>query len=204
MSRFQERLWGELVREHATTLAHPARTRYPSRRLSIVEPRTLPLRRQPSARGWLVRQRGKLAAGVVALAAALAATVSLLATTGTAPSVAYAVTRSPDGTITISISELKGVDGANEQLVKLGVDVRVLPELADCSSTATTVRIPPELAGKMAHGVRGGIAIQPGLIPPGDTLVIGARQIGWFVGLGYSLYRGVLPTCIRAGESHAG
>jgi hypothetical protein len=204
MSKFQERLWGELVREHATTLAHPAGMRYPSRRLPIVEPRTLPLRRQPSARSRRLVRRGRLAAGIVALAAALITAVSLLATTGTAPSVAYAVTRNPDGTITISISELKGVDGANEQLAKLGVNVRVLPELADCSATAATVRIPPELAGKMAHGVRGGIAVQPGLIPPGDTLVVGARQIGWFVGLGYSLYRGVLPTCIRAGESHAG
>jgi hypothetical protein len=204
MSRFQERLWGELVSEHATTLAHPARTRYPLRRLSIVEPPPLPLRWQPSTRGWLVRRRGKLAAGVVALAAALAATVSILATTGTAPSVAYAVTRSPDGTITITIGELKGVYGADAQLTKLGVPIRVLPELADCSSTGRTVLIPPELAGKLAHGVRGGIAVQPGLIPAGDTLVIGARQIGWFVGMGYALYQGVLPTCIRAGTAHAG
>jgi len=204
MSRFQERLWGELVREHATTLAYPAGTRYPLQRLPIVEPRTLPLRWQPSARPRrLELRRGRLAAGVVALAV-LIATVSILATTGTSPSVAYAVTRNPDGTITISISELKGVDGANEQLAKLGVSVRVLPERADCSSTGTIVRIPPELAGKVAHPEGQGVAVAPGLIPAGDTLVIGARQIGFFVGLGWGLYQGAPPTCLRAGEDHAG
>ena len=64
------------------------------------------------------------------------------------------------------------------------------------------VRIPPELPGKVAHGV-GGIVIQPGLIPERDTLVAGAREIGWLVGLG-SAYRGSVSTCTRASESHAG
>jgi hypothetical protein len=204
MSRFQQRLWEELVREHAALLVCPQGMRDPLATLPIVE-------RSPRGSGTLRSLRplgafarpGRLAAVLTTLAAAIALS-AILTTTGTAPSAAYAVTRNPDGTITVSIAELTGVAGANVQLSKLGVRVKVVPVQSDCTATGQTVPIPGELAARIAHPEGQGLAISPNLVPPGETLVLTARQTGAVVGLGYSLYRGAVPACIEPGEAHAG
>lgn len=203
MSRFQERLWSELVRDHAGALAYPAGSRDPLRTLPIVEPRRPALRGLPALRpGRLLLRPGGLAATLAALAAAIAA-VAILSTTGTAPSTAYAVTQNPDGTLTVSIDELTGVAGANTQLARLGARVRVVPVSKGCSASGESVPIPPTLAATIAHAEGQGLAIRPDLVPAGDTLVLTARQAGSAVDLGYSLYRGAVPTCIGIGEDHA-
>lgn len=202
MSRFQERLWEELVRDHATALACPAGSLDLLPRLTIVEPRGAALLWLPTFRPRRLPQPRRLAATLAALAAVVAG-VSILTTTGTTPSAAYAVTQNPDGTISVSIDELTGVAGANEQLARLGVSAKVVPIQAGCSAPGEAVPIPSSLDAKIAHVQGQGLAIRPDLVPPGETLVLTARQSGAIVGLGYALYRGMAPACIGFGEDHA-
>ncbi|HEX3391776.1 MAG TPA: hypothetical protein VHS55_04375 [Solirubrobacteraceae bacterium] len=203
MSRFQERLWDELVCDHATALAYPAGSRDLLPGLTIVEPRGTALGTGALRPGRLLRRPRRLVAGLVALAAVVA-TVSILTTTGTTPSAAYAVTQKPDGALDISINELTGVVGANAQLAKLGVSVRVVPVQAGCTAAGAIAPMAPSLAATVAHIEGEGVTVQPGLVPPGDTLVLAAKQIGAIVGLGYKLYRGTAPACLPPGDSHAG
>jgi hypothetical protein len=210
MSRFQERLWEELVRDHAAALAYPAGSRDLLPGLTIVEPRGAALLGTSALRpgrlllrpGRLLLRPRRLAAGLAAIAA-IAATVSILTTTATAPSAAYAVTQRPDGTLDISIDELTGVAGANAQLAKLGVRVRVVPVQAGCVAIGAIAPMAPSLAGKVAHIEGQGLAVRPELVPAGDTLVLTAKQIGTVVGLGYKLYLGAAPECLPPGDSHA-
>lgn len=203
MSRFQERLWQELVADHGAALAYPQGLRDPLRPLPILEPRRPAARRLPALLPDRLRLRPSgLAATLAALVATVAA-VAILSTTGTAPSAAYAVTQNPDGTIKVSIDELTGVTGANAQLAKLGVRVTVVPVQAGCSSVGLIAPMNPSLAATVAHIEGQGVTIQPKLIPAGDTLVLAARQIGSIVGLGYKLYQGAAPTCVPSGDSHA-
>jgi hypothetical protein len=203
MSRFQERLWDELVHEHAAALAYPSGSRDLVPRLTIVEPRPAARLQTGALRshGLSLRPR-RLVAGLAGLAA-IVATISILTTTGTTPSAAYAVTQNADGTISVSIDELTGVAGANEQLARLNVSARVVPIQTDCSARGEPVPIPTSLAAKIAHAQGQGLAIRPDLVPPGETLVLTARQAGAIVGLGYGLYRGTVPACIGLGEDHA-
>jgi hypothetical protein len=203
MSRFQERLWEDLVRDHAAALAYPTGSRDLVPRLTIVEPRATARLWTPRLRtGRLPVRPGRLVAGLAAIAA-IAITVSLLTTTGTTPSAAYAVTQRPDGTLAISIDELTGVTGANAQLAKLGVNVRVVPVQAGCTATGTVAPMAPSLAATVAHIEGEGVTVRPDLIPPGDTIVLAAKQTGSVVGLEYVLYHGAAPACVPAGDRHA-
>lgn len=180
MSKFEDRLWSELVLDHGPQLASMTRIEAPHR-----------------------SRRGPAAIGAVALAGTIAA-VALTATTGTSPSVAYAVSQSPDGSVTVSIREISGVSGANAQLARLQVPIRVARVEAGCSATGKTLPIPPTIVSDLALQEREGLAIQPKLIPHGDTLVISAKPIGSAVGLSYGLYRGYAPSCVGQGDSNAG
>lgn len=204
MSRFQERLWEELVSDHAAALAYPAGSRDLLPSLTIVEPRGgALLGRGTLRRAQMLLRPRRLAAGLAAIAA-IVATASILTTTGTTPSVAYAVTQRADGTLDISIGELTGVAGANAQLARLGARVRVVPVQASCSVSGQIVSVPPALVAKVARAAEGGgLAVRPDLVPPGDTLVLTARQVGPAVDLSYGLYRGSAPSCIGLGEDHA-
>ncbi|MGH2880264.1 MAG: hypothetical protein ACRDK4_11750 [Solirubrobacteraceae bacterium] len=205
MSRFQERLWEELVRDHATALAYPSGSRDLVPRLTIVEPRVAARFGSSASRFPRLSLRPRRLVAGLAVLAAIVASVSILTTAGTTPSAAYAVTQRPDGTLDVSISELTGVSGANAQLAKLGVSVRVIPVQAGCSDFGQVVPVPPSLAAKLARpGDGGGLAVRPDLVPPGDTLVLTARQSESAVTLGYSLYRGAVPSCIGLGEAHVG
>jgi hypothetical protein len=180
MSRFEDRLWSELVLDHGPQLATITRVEVPHR-----------------------ARRGPVAVGAVALASAIAA-VALTATTGTSPSVAYAVSQSSDGSVTVSIREISGVSGANAQLTRLQVPIRVARVEAGCSATGKTAPIPPTIVSNLALQEREGLAIQPKLIPHGDILVISAKPIGSVVGLSYGLYRGDAPPCVGQGDSNVG
>jgi hypothetical protein len=222
MSRFQERLWDELARDHAAALAHPTAARGPLRSLPIVEKRRpalpgwrarpgwpalpglpAPHRRQAPRLGALLLAPGRLVATLAALGATVAV-VAILSTTGTTPSAAYAVTQNPDGTITVTIDELTGVTGANSQLARLAAKVRVVPVKAGCPAPTGIVPTPPSLAARIAHAQGQGLAIRPDLVPADETLLLTARQAGPVVDLSYSLYRGALPSCIGIGGDHAG
>lgn len=181
MSKFEDRLWSELVCDYGPELASQRRVELPARS----------------------RPRAPMVAVAVALLGALVAVV-LATTTGTSTSEAYVVSQSSDGTVTVSINELTGISGANAQLASLGVKVRVAAVEPDCSQVGQIVRIPPALAPDLAVLSGQGVTIQPNLIPQEDTLVLSARQVGQAVALSYGLYQDPPPTCVKAGDGHAG
>ncbi|WP_240746788.1 hypothetical protein [Cryptosporangium phraense] len=54
------------------------------------------------------------------------------AVSGTSP--AYAVTENADGTVTVSIEDVKAIGPANATLSKLGIRVKAVPQTSDCGS----------------------------------------------------------------------
>jgi hypothetical protein len=196
MSEFQERLWSELVRDHAQALAYPAIAGDRWRQLPIVEPRA-------SWRLSLPALRPGRLAGVLGAIVAVVVAVTVATVTSSTSSAAYAVTPHPDGTVTVTISELKGVTGANAQLAKLGVPVRVAAVRAGCPVPTSIVPMTPSLAATIAYGQGQGILARPDLVPAGETLVLAARQVGADIFYTFALYRGVPPTCVSPGDSHA-
>ncbi|HEY4460200.1 MAG TPA: hypothetical protein VGN81_38180 [Pseudonocardiaceae bacterium] len=66
-----------------------------------------------------------------ALAIALAVAGVLTLTSGSS-SPAYAVTQNPNGTVTLTLADMTGVDGANAELRKLGLPVLVVPFQHGC------------------------------------------------------------------------
>jgi hypothetical protein len=193
MSEFQERLWLELVRDHAGALAHPAGVRDPSLQLPILERRGVPRVSLPS-----LRPRQLL--GVLTAVVVLAAVVTIATVTSSTSSAAYAVTTHPDGTVVVTINELTGIAGANAQLERLGVPVRVVAVQAGCPISTTIVPTPPSLSGTIAHIEGRGLATRPDLVPSGETLVLSAHQAGTNVFLSYGLYRGAAPNCVAMGK----
>src|SRR5580700_6041315 len=97
MSKFEDHLWAEFVREHGNAVAQ----------MSTPTPRHV----------W----RGpRLVAGTsLGLAGVVAAVALVLGATTTTP--AFAVTRNHDGTFTISIRGSSGIAGANAKLDRLGI-----------------------------------------------------------------------------------
>src|SRR5580693_1251000 len=98
MSKFEDRLWRDLVRKHGADLAQ------------MTPPAAKPTR----------RARPRLLAGTtVSLAGIAAAVVLLVSAAGSPP--AFAVNRNSDGTYTVWIQKLTGVHGANARLAALGI-----------------------------------------------------------------------------------
>lgn len=196
MSKIEDRLWSELVREHATELelASPA-----------------PTHRQRRVR------RSSLAIGGLGLAGAITA-ATLALTAATSPP-AFALTQNADSTVTLTINELVGVTGANEQLAKLGISAHVARIEAGCTATGQPTdptgepleTTPLEQDGILQSVPAEGIAswrINPSAIPAGDTLSLLATQRELVVhggpapgsritaqSFGAALYRGQAPAC---------
>jgi len=184
MTSFEDRLWAELAEEHATELA---------------------LRNPPPP----IRRRWRLpfVAALALLGVVLVTIASLTASPGTQ---AFAVTRHPDGTITVTIKELVGIREANDQLAALGVNARAAGVEASCTtdmSQFTSVPIPPQIGGRLAsyaHAESASVTITPSVIPGGDTLLLTARQIAPdIVALNLQLFRGAVPSCIPATAASA-
>lgn len=79
------------------------------------------------------RSRGRLvwiAAGAFVVAGAA---IAGLTVTGNSPP-AYAVTKNPDGTVTVSIKDIKAIEPANEKLREFGVRAKAVPMTSDCAS----------------------------------------------------------------------
>jgi hypothetical protein len=179
MSKFEDRLWSDLVGSHGSQLA-------------LVAPPQL----------CRARRASLLAA---ALALVIAVIVGVLAlTAGTSAPPAYAISRNGDGTIKVTIDELAGVGGANSELDELGVDVKVVAARQGCASAARPIAITPTTYAQMAHPEGQGVTIQPAAIPAGDTLVLAVHAVGAAVALSVGLYHGAAPTCLPEGTSQAG
>jgi hypothetical protein len=193
MSRFEDRLLAELVEQHGALLAGA-----PARVLPPVG-RTVRARR---------RRLVPVAAIGLALTAALIAVVIGLSSGGGTS--AYAVVSNPDGTVSVTISDLVGVHGASEKLASLGVPVRVVRSEAGCPTRPGQFK-PAHLSAEQSQRIStlagpagtASVVITPSQIPPGDTVVIGPRALQSspglaVVGLETAIYEGATPPCLHA------
>jgi hypothetical protein len=191
MSRFEDRLWDELVEQHGALLLEPP---------PAALPRTLvPVGRTSRA----LRRLLPIAALGTALAGVIAALVIGLGGGGVGTP-AYAVTANGDGTVTVTIREIVGIEGANAKLAALGVPVRVVPVKPDCPAVgkgSAPDRVSPEREHTVLSPVgpagSASVKITPAAIPSGDTLVLGARQLdAGAIALGGALYKGPGRDCL--------
>jgi hypothetical protein len=154
MSEFEDNLWLEVVREHGDELARTARTG-PAR----------------------VRATGRqLLAGTTVCLAAMATAAALLFGASTSPP-AFAVTRNPDGTVTVNLMQQSGIAGANEKLAAMGVRAQIAmpaktpPKLVCPGGTAPTITFDPASIPK-----RHVLVIAPGQSSAGDAAALKAHQ----------------------------
>jgi hypothetical protein len=180
VASFEDRLWSELVGQHGAVLAEqPARS--------------------PAAPRF---RRATAAALVLALAVSLAALVIVLGKGGGTN--AYAVVRNPDGTVTVAINELEGVEPANQRLQELGVPVRIPPVRSGCPTSRAdlqAVHLPPDRTSEIfeptgGHG-NSSLRIEPAAIPHGDNLVLRAYELRpGLIGIRAVVIEGPAPSCL--------
>jgi hypothetical protein len=175
MTKFEDQLFADLMREHRSTLAQ---TRRPA-----------PPRQHTAARRTLT------AAGVGGLGVAAAAG-ALVATSGGSP--AYAVTTHPDGTVSLAVYQASGIAGANAKLHLLGDRVVLVPVRAGCPQPAA-----PAVSGR-GHQITvgtsvsrdGSVTVDAKGIPAGDILVVGVETKGHSSLTGGMLTSPPAPSCI--------
>jgi hypothetical protein len=157
MTKFADQLFDDLMREHGPALARTS-------------PPTDPRRR--------VTARRTLLAGGATLAVAAAIAGTLVARNGTP---AYAVTKNPDGTITLAVYQTSGIAGANARLRQLGdKQVFVVPIKPGCP------RPPAPAVSPRGHRITtgtavsrdGSVTVNAQGIPAGDILVVGVGASG--------------------------
>jgi hypothetical protein len=184
MSRFENRLWSEIVEQHGALLSQPALT--------------LPARAATSR----ARAGRRLSlAGVAASFAAVIVSVVLLTTSGSGPAPAYAITQNSDGTVTITVREVVAVPEVDEKLEALGLPIRAVEVKPECTATSTGRPLPnpnhQPLFGHFFSKEGTGLRIDPRVIPRGDTLVIAATEPSPGVFFGKAgLWEGPVPSCL--------
>jgi len=184
MTKFEERLFGQLMAEHGHHLR------------AVEQP--APARRRARRPVWL-------ATGVAGTAAAVTATVMAL---GSAPAAAaYSVTQH-DGTVTVSVSRQSGVAGANAALHRIHARVVVVPVRPGCPPIGSLPRPRPALHPAMSVGTGVGknghrsvtVKVGKGGIPRGDTLIlafVGSGKPGTLSGGAGGIITGRVPRCVR-------
>jgi len=141
MSEFEDNLWLAVVREHGDELARTKRTADTPRRAS----------------------RRQLLAGTTAGLAAMATAAALLFSASTSPP-AFAVTRNPDGTVTVNLMHSSGIAGANQRLTAMGVRAQI----------AAQTKTPPNLV--CPGGSAPTVTFDPASIPARHVLMIAPGQ----------------------------
>jgi len=169
MSTFEDRLWSELVREHGHQMQLPAITVRASRR------------------------RSALITGT-ALATAVAAAAVVLAVTATTSTPAYAVTHNADGTVSVTLNDVKAITGLNAALARDGIAARAIPLTADCPIHGFPNPMP---AGTNPSTYT--ITIVPADIPPGYTavLAVGENASGQ-IALAQGAFHSPVPACFNS------
>jgi hypothetical protein len=172
MTKFEDQLFDDLMREHGSSLTNT---------------------RPPVARRHVATRRALLAVGGGGVAVAAAAGV-LVATAGTnagdhpaqlaiGKTPAYAVTSNPDGTVTLAVYRKAGIAGANATLHELGDSrVYVVPVEAGCPSMSSLPAPAVPLNGKhlsiqSGSSVGGPVTVNAHDIPAGDILVVAVQTI---------------------------
>jgi hypothetical protein len=179
MSRFEERLWRELVREHGEELAR-------------IAPR--------AKRGRIARPR-LLAGTTVGIAGVGTAIALVLGAASSTP--AFAVTQNRDGTVSIVIKQFDAIHGVNIRLAALGYRARFVEVAAGCA-----VPQPRALAAARARVYRNVHPVtvkqwllrarfDPRTIPAGRTLVLPAFRVGERINFStVHTVAGAAPACL--------
>ena len=167
MSNFEDQLWSQLVRERGEQMrAAPRATAALASSVTATRPatrRALRLRRPALLTGSALGIAGLATAGVLAL---------------TSASPAFAVTKNPDGTVAVTLSDLSDLPALNQKLAQDGVLVTAVPISTSCSATAAITNPsgesgPGTQAGREATNL---VTIDPNQIPSGEIGVLGASQ----------------------------
>jgi hypothetical protein len=178
MTKFSDQLLDDLMHEHGPALA---RTRPPA-----------PPERRVTARRTLLAGGGTLA-----VAAAIAGTL-----VARSPDPAYAVTKNPDGTITLAVYQTSGIAGANARLRQLGdQQVVVVPVEPGCPGPGS---LPAPAVPGRGHRITTGISVSrhgpvtvnAHGIPAGDILVVGVQTSGHSSLAGAVLASPPAPSCL--------
>ncbi len=154
MSEFEDNLWLEVVRDHAHELVRAGRRARKHRRAT----------------------RPQLLAGTTVGVAAAATAAALLLGASTTPP-AFAVTRNPDGTVSVSLKQPSGIAGANRKLAAMGVRAQIAaqaktpPTLVCPGGAAPTITFDPARIAR-----RHVLVITPGQTSAGDAAALKARN----------------------------
>ena len=168
MSNFEDQLWSQLVRERGEQMrAAPRATAALASSVTATRPATP---RAPRLR------RPALLTGS-ALGIAGLATAGVLALTSASP--AFAVTKNPDGTVAITLSDLSDLPALNQKLAQDGVPVTAVPISTSCSATQAINNPSGESTPNISadhQQTTDVVTIDPSQIPSGDIGVLGASQ----------------------------
>jgi hypothetical protein len=168
MSNFEDQLWSQLVRERGEQMrAAPGATAALASSVTATTPAT--------RRGRRLRRPALLtgsALGVAGLASA-----GVLALTSASP--AFAVTKNPNGTVDVTLSDLSDLPALNQQLAKDGIPVTAVPLSTSCSATAAINNPSGESSPSISASgqeTTDVVTIDPSQIPSGEVGVLGASQ----------------------------
>jgi hypothetical protein len=139
-----------------------------------------------------------------ALAASAAAAAGFVVLGGGSP--AYAVTRNTDGTVTISLHELSGIDGANAKLHSLGLPVAVVPVRAGCAPVGSlAARSQGKITASATVQGDGSVTVDVKGVPPGETaLATFGKDVSGKIEGSIVLIKGKAPSCVSMPEPSGG
>jgi hypothetical protein len=153
MTKFEDQLYADLIREHGAALAA---TRPPA-----------------ASRRHLTSRRALLATGAAGLAAA-ATIAAVVAAGGGTP--AYALTTHPGGAVTLAIYQPSGIAQANAKLRQLDDNVYIVPVAPGCPGMGSlpAPAVPPagHISMQGTSSRDGSITVNAQGIPAGDILVV--------------------------------
>lgn len=138
------------------------------------------------------RRWGTILTAGAAVAAAVAAALVLLVGAATTPLTAYALTRHPDGTVTVTVRALaSAIPELNARFARLGIDETVVPIMRSCKMRGGTLL---DLTGHVHQT----LTLTPGrrYLLPGWHGVLAAEVSDGKVGLIFGAAQGRLPSCL--------
>ncbi|MEJ2853288.1 MULTISPECIES: hypothetical protein [unclassified Saccharothrix] len=186
MAKFEDQLFDDLMRSHGSAL-------------DTVPDRAVAGGRRRVGRTLGVGGTALGAVGVVALTGTLLTSGSVAA---------YAVSKDADGVVRVSITDITGVTGANEELRRLGVRAVAVPVRDGCVDMKD-LPVDHDVRGSGmsadADGSGGGaLTFDADDIPEGDTMLLAATQSSTSVSLGAALIKGAAPECVSMPAPPAG
>ena len=180
MSRFKDRLWRELVREHGADLAQI---------------------RRPAGKDSRREHRRLLAGSSLGVAGVGTVVALVLTAAGSAP--AFAVTQNQDGTVSVVIRQVAAIRGANARLAALGLKAKFVQVAAGCAVPSPPGRTQDSIQQNLHAGsvtvARGSVNARFDLrkVPPGQTVVVGTWRVGRQVRIiPARIVRGAAPDCL--------